>query len=107
VSFSISALFAWRIAHSPVKVLTNDYSTLYTPPIFCVKYIQAETIIAVVKSVYWGWLKSNLSEIAAVRQFLDMIVKAFTGEWAILQANRLSNETLSFSGLSNFCVKSA
>ena len=86
--------FAWRIAHSPVQVLTNDYSTLYTPPIFCVKSIQAETIIAVVESVCWGWLKSNLSEIAAVRQFLDMIVKACTGEWAILQVNRAEIEKL-------------
>jgi hypothetical protein len=67
---------------------------LYTPPIFCVNPYRQRRSASAWESVYWGWLKSNLSEIAAVRQFLDMIVKACTGEWAILQANRAEIEKL-------------
>jgi len=40
--------FVQGSAHLPVQVLTVLCRTLYTPPIFCVKPIQAETIIAAV-----------------------------------------------------------
>jgi len=46
------------------------------------------------ETVYWGWLKSNLSEIAAVRKFLDIIVKDCTGEWAVSQTNKTEIEKL-------------
>jgi hypothetical protein len=36
------------MAYSPVQALTNYYSALQPPPIFCVTLIQAETIIAIV-----------------------------------------------------------
>ncbi len=38
----------WKIAHSHGQTLINNYSSLHTPPIFRVKLIQTETIIAVV-----------------------------------------------------------
>jgi hypothetical protein len=45
--------------------------------------------------ICWGWFKSNLSEIAAVRLFLDIIVKACTGKWALPQTSRVEIEKLS------------
>ncbi|MDY6791240.1 MAG: hypothetical protein SWH54_08235 [Thermodesulfobacteriota bacterium] len=52
------------------------------------------------ESVYGGWLKSNLSEIAAVCLFLDIIVKACTAEWgaspdeplSIIKAQRIDKK---------------
>jgi len=39
-------------------------------------------------SAYWGWFKFDLSEIAAVRKFLDNIVKDSDGRLAIPRTNR-------------------
>jgi len=52
------------------------------PPILYVKPIKAETIIVAVGACLLGWFKSNLSEIAAVRQFPDNIVKDRNGRLA-------------------------
>ena len=42
------------IAHWPVNALTNAPSSFQPPPIFCVKSVQAETIIAVVEICLLG-----------------------------------------------------
>ncbi|MBT8358463.1 MAG: hypothetical protein HKO79_07980 [Desulfobacterales bacterium] len=79
-----------EITHSPIAFfLTNFYIALYTPPIFLAKSIQAEKIISVVEISLWGWLVSNLSEIAAVLQFAGKIVKKRNGRMGNLTRTNL------------------
>ena len=74
-------------ARLPVQALTNEYSTLYAPPMFYVKSIQAVTVIAAVGIFLLGRFKFNISEIAAERRFLDIIVKACTDKRALSRTN--------------------
>jgi len=65
-----------RSGYALAPAVTNLYRTPYTPPISCAGSTKAETKIAVVQTVFRGWLGSNRRGIAAVPKLRGRIVTA-------------------------------
>jgi len=65
-----------RPGYALAPAVTNSYRTPYTPPIPCTEPTKAETIIAAVQTVLWGWHGPNRRGIAAVPKLRGHMVTA-------------------------------